>query len=159
MFIDTLRRMKEAQFFALMALLVAVESILVLVGALPPMMEDNIGHSVFFLLRMAVFISFACTLVGKPLVHTLLKGAVIALAGIVTQVAFIFIGKATGRVLLGVVVPSDLVLYLALLISAAINAVFGAVIVSLSAWILTTLCPKAGTSSKKSRPAKKGRKR
>jgi hypothetical protein len=142
MFANALRKMKEVQFFALMALLVAVESILVFSGVLPPMMEGHIGHSIFFLLRMAVFICFAWTLAGKPVLQTLVKGAAIALAGVVTEVIFVFIAKATGRVLLGIATPGDTLLYIALAISAVINALFGAVIVSIAAWIFSQMAPK-----------------
>ena len=155
MFVDVLRKMKEVQFFALMASLIAVESVLVLAGALPPMMEDNIGHSLFFLLRMAVFLCFAWTLAGKPLLQTLVKGAVIALVGVVTQVVFILIGKATGKVLLGIAIPSDTLLYIALAISAVINALFGAVIVSIAAWILSQMAPKAVKTSVKAKRKKR----
>jgi len=159
MFVDILRRVKEMQFFALVALLVAVESILVFAGALPPMMEDHIGHSIFFLLRMAVFLCFAWTLVGKSLVQTLVKGAVIALAGVVTEIIFIFIGKATGRVLLGIATPSDLILYIALLFSAVISVLFGAVIVSTAAWIFTQMVPVAAKTSTKAKKRKKTERR
>jgi len=155
MFVDVLRKIKEVQFFALMTLLVAAESILVFAGALPPMMEDHIGHSLFFLLRMVVFLCFAWTLAGKPLVQTLMKGAVIALVGVVTQVIFILIGKVTGQVLLGIAIPSDTLLYIALIISAVINALFGAMIVSTAAWILSQMTPKFAKRSTKT----KGRKR
>jgi len=139
MFVDILRKVKEVQFFALMALLIAIESILVFAGALPPMMENNIGHSVFFLLRIAVFLCFAWTLIGKTLVQTLVKGAVIALVGVVTQVIFIFIGKATGQVLLGIATPSDTFLYIVLSITTVINVLFGAVFISLAAWIFSQI--------------------
>ena len=155
MFVDVLRKVKEVQFFALMALLVAAESILVFAGALPPMMEDHIGHSVFFLLRMAVFLCFAWTLAGKPLVQTLVKGAVIALTGVVTEVIFVLMGKVTGLSLLGIAMPSDTFLYIALTISAVINALFGAVIISTAAWIFSQMGPKAAKTSTKAKRRKR----
>jgi len=148
MFVDVLRKVKEVQFFALMALLVAAEYILILAGGLPPMMEDHIGHQAFFVLRMMVFFAFAWTLAGKPLVQTLVKGGTIALTGVVTQVVFIFIGNAVGRVVLGIAVQSDTVLYIVLTISAAINILFGAVIISFAAWFFSKMRPKATISSK-----------
>ena len=155
MFVDVLRKVKEVQFFALMALLVAAESILVFAGALPPMMEDHIGHSVFFLLRMAVFLCFAWTLAGKPLVQTLVKGAVIALTGVVTEVIFVLIGKVTGLSLLGIAMPSDTFLYIALTISAVINALFGAVIIPTAAWIFSQMGPKAAKTFTKAKRRKR----
>jgi hypothetical protein len=84
-----------------------------------------------------------------------MKGAVIALAGVVAQVIFIFIGKATGKVLLGIATPGDTLLYIVLVITAVINALFGAVIVSIAAWIFSRMAPNAAKRSVKA----KGRKR
>jgi len=147
MFVNILRKITEVQFFALVALLVAVESLLVFAGVLPPMVESNIGHSILFFLRMAVFLGFAWTLVGKPILHTLMKGGIIALVGAVTQIIFIFIGKTMGLVLLGIATPSDLILYIVLLLSTIVSVLFGAVIVSTAAWIFAQMIP---TSVKKS---------
>lgn len=147
--LKSVKKMKDVQFYELLALLITVQCLLVFAGLLPPLSENNLINSLFFWLRMILFIVFGFVLADSPLLESVFKGGLMAFIGVVVEAILLFIGSAIGRPLLGLTIPSEFLLYLALMITAVMNIIIGAILVSLSAWFFRMLKPKSKEKTKK----------
>jgi len=146
---ELIKRMKDVQFYALMAMLVAAEGILVLAGVLPPLAVSDPVHTLFLCVRMAAFVLFGYKLATGGFGRALLKGSFMALSGMIVEVVLLFIGRMIGTPLLGIPAPNDFILYLSLLVVVVANVILDSMIVGLSAWFFVKLVP--GKEKKKRR--------
>jgi hypothetical protein len=143
--------MSEKHFIGLIAIISAVNVLLILLGKLPPMSSANAVSMALNLLSIAALLGLGYAISSKGMKHAAMTGAFAMFVSVIIVYIGIFIGRFTGKSVLGLPTPSDSVLLFNLLLLLVANALIGAVVVAVSAAVTGLLQPKALQKNTKKR--------
>jgi len=130
-----MKKLEFVHFASAIVLLSVLEVLLILEGIIPPLSEMSSANLIFSLTSLAVLFAIGWRFSDDSLMQSIWKGATAMFSAFIIVIIGVFIGRAANKPLLGIIVPSDLTLYLVLLVNLFINMVVGAVVVAAGAFI------------------------
>ena len=122
---------------AFVALLSAIEAILVILGVLPPVLTYSPGNILFSLLKLAIIAYAGIVSAPEGLKKSALNGALLGFAGAAAICVFSLLGSALfGKTVLGLPPVSNIAPLAILLVFTLItNAVLGTIVAAIAGFI------------------------
>jgi len=143
--------MRYSSFVALAVAVAAAELILIMAGAVAPLMYNSIGNMLFSLIEVALIAALGWGSAREGVKKAALKGAGLMLACAALLGIATIVGMQSGRPVLGIAATKTQLAFI-LAIVAAENMLLGALIAAASAW----LAGRTALNKKKSGRQKKG---
>lgn len=128
--------MKLFHFAAAVALLSAIEAVLVVLGVLPPVLSYSPGNILFSLAKLAIIAYAGIVSAPGGLKKSALNGAILGFAGAAALCIFSLLGSALfGKTVLGLPVPNIVSLAILLAFTLITNAVLGTIVAAIARFI------------------------
>jgi hypothetical protein len=133
--------MKEIYFYALFAIIVALQSMLIISGFLSPLSSYSTNNILFSLFLIIIVIYMGWDLAKLGLKKVAIKGVIAAIVSIIIISLFSVIGYILKRPILGITLPSIYYLPIPFLSMALLNVILYAFFAVLGAWLAKEMKP------------------